>query len=176
MALRLYKRHLRWTKEFVENNIGTIEQNYSLHPYKNKWKCNVHSVHDYETENVYMIDYKFLRKEYEKVAADAAKKYGIEKYGLGDIWYNYYKKGQYQEPHNHLGKYNEITTKGFTAVHYLIFDPKYHSPTKFTDRKLKSLDVEVGDIIFFSNDVGHYVPKNTSNKPRLTTAFTVTSF
>ena len=170
-----YRQKLEWTTDFVEKNICNIEKNYSLYPYRNKWNCNVHSIHDYEND-VFSIDYKFLRKEYEKIVVKVTQKFGIKKYQLSDIWYNYYKKGQYQEPHNHLGKYNEITTKGFTAVHYLIFDPKYHSPTKFTDRKLKSLDVEVGDIIFFSNDVGHYVPKNTSNKPRLTTAFTVTSF
>ena len=176
MALRLYKRHLRWTNEFVENNIGTIEQNYSLHPYKNKWKCNVHSVHDYETKNVYMIDYKFLRKEYEKVAADAAKKYGIENYGLGDIWYNYYKKGQYQEPHKHLGPHNDIKAGGFTAVHYMIFDPTYHAATQFTDPNIKPLRVRCGDIVFFPDDVEHYVPENETDKPRLTTAFTVTRF
>ena len=115
--MRLHKRHLRWTKEFVKKNINIIEQNYSLHPYKNKWNCYVHTVHDYETENVYMIDYKFLRKEYEKLSADVAKKYGIENYSLSDIWYNYYKRGQYQEPHTHLGLNNDIKAGGFTAVH-----------------------------------------------------------
>ena len=97
----LYKRNLRWTKEFVKKNINIIEENYSLHPYKNKWKCNVHTVHDYETENVYPIDYKFLRRKYEDIVKDVVKKYDIVNYHLSDIWYNYYKEGQFQEPHTH---------------------------------------------------------------------------
>ena len=168
--MRIYKRNLKWTKEFVKNNINIIEENYSLHPYKNKWKCNVHTVHDYETENVYPIDYKFLRRKYEDIVKDVVKKYDIVNYHLSDIWYNYYKEGQFQEPHTHNGD------GGLTAVHYLIFDPKYHSTTKFTDPNIKSPRIRCGDIIFFPDDAEHYVPVNETDKPRLTTAFTVTRF
>ena len=55
---KFYRKNLKWTDEFVRKNINIIEHNYSSNPYKNKWNCNVHSVHDYETKNVYMIDYK----------------------------------------------------------------------------------------------------------------------
>ena len=56
----------------------------------------------------------------------------------------------------------------------MIFDPKYHTPTQFTDPNIKKLRVRCGDIVFFPDDVEHYVPENETDKPRLTVAFTVT--
>ncbi len=177
---KILKYHLDWTSDFVKNNIYNIENNYSLYPFRNKWNCNVHTIHDYESEeraraldlvpdtSLHSIDYKFLRKEYEKLAVKVTKKLGIKEYELGDIWYNYYKQGQYQESHTHDGN------GGFTAVHYLIFDPQYHTPTLFDDPKIKSPRVKSGDIIFFSNSSSHYVPRNETDKPRLTVAFTLT--
>jgi hypothetical protein len=166
--IKIYKHHLKWTDEFVKNNIHLIEKNYSLDPYKNKWSCNVHTVHDYEIEDVYMIDYGFLRKQYERIVQNVVKKFDMTNYHLSDIWYNYYKEGQYQEPHIHHGN------GGITAVHYLIFNPKYHSLTHFSDSNIKSPRIRSGDIIFFPDDAEHYVPMNKTDKPRLTTAFTVT--
>ena len=164
-----YKKNLKWTDQFINNNIYNIERNYSLYPYRNRWNCNCHVIHD-DDGDVYPIDYKFLRKEYEKVAVKVTKKLGIKEYELGDIWYNYYKQGQYQEPHTHDGN------GGFTAVHYLIFDPQYHAPTFFSDPfiNIESPRVNSGDIIFFPASLYHYVPENETDKPRLTIAFTIT--
>ena len=164
---KIFKYHLDWTPDFIKNNICNIENNYSVYPFRNKWNCNVHTIHDYERD-VYPIDYNFLRKEYEKLVVKVTKKFGIKEYHLSDIWYNYYKQGQYQEPHIHDGN------GGFTAVHYLIFDPQYHTPTLFDDPKIKSPRVKSGDIIFFPDSFSHYVPQNETDEPRLTIAFTIT--
>ena len=187
--MKLYKRHLKWTNEFVKNNISIIEKNYSLYPSRTQWNNmtvydkeshkfvdiweDVHSVHDYEMKDIYRIDYKFLRQQYTKVTADVTREYGLERYGISDIWYNYYKKGQYQIPHKHLGPYNDQPPGGLTAIHYMIFDPKVHSTTHFTDPNIKPLKVRAGDIVFFPDDLEHYVPKSETDKPRLTVAFTV---
>ena len=165
---KIYKRHLRWTDDFVKNNIYNIEKNYSLYPTRNRWNCNCHVIHDNDID-VNPIDYNFLRKEYERLTMDVSRKYGMKKYSLSDIWYNYYKEGQYQDAHDHEGN------GGLTAVHYLIFDSKYHSPTLFDDPTIKSPKVKRGDIIFFPDSWMHYVPRNETNKPRLTVAFTITS-
>ena len=165
--MNFYKIHLNWTKQFVRDNIDLIEKNYSLYPYRNKWDCNVHSIHDYECDDVYRIDYNFLRKRYEKVVKEVCKTYDINDYHLSDIWYNYYKKGQYQEPHIHEGN------GGLAAVHYLIFDPLYHFPTQFPLHP-NSPQIECGDILFFPASWSHYVPVNKIESPRLTVAFTIT--
>ena len=162
-----YKRNLKWTDQFINNNIYNIERNYSLYPHRNRWNCNCHVIHD-DDGDVYPIDYKFLRKEYEKLVVKVTKKFSIKEYHLSDIWYNYYKQGQYQESHIHEGN------GGLTAVHYLIFDPRYHIPTVFDNPKINSPSVKSGDIIFFPDSFYHHVPKNETNNPRLTIAFTVT--
>ena len=162
---KFYKKNLPWTKKFINNNIHIIEKNYELYPFRNKWNCNCHSIHDYETDT-FKIDYNFLRKMYEKVSKDVCKKFNVKYNGMSDIWYNYYKRGQYQEPHIHEGN-------GFTAVHYLLFNSKLNPETKFTDPKIKLPKVKRGDIVFFPNQYEHYVLPNSSDFPRLTVAFTL---
>jgi len=161
-----YKTHLNWTNEFVENNIQVIEDNYSMWPTRNRWNCNVHAVHDND-EDVPGIDFTYLRNKYEDLAVEVAKHYNMKEYHLSDLWYNYYKEGQYQEPHMHDGH------GGVTAVHYMLFDPKEHNLTEFTDGD-KSPDIQQGDILFFDCHKEHYVPQSNSTKPRLTVAFTIT--
>jgi hypothetical protein len=160
-----YKTNLSWTKKFVKDNIVNIEKNYSLYPNKNRWDCNCHVVHD-DDKGMNLINYSFLRKKYEKICVEVCKKYNIDKYHLSDIWYNYYKRNQYQEPHIHEGN------GGLTAVHYLIFDSKKHSKTCFNN--LEAPEVKEGDILFFPDNLKHFVPENKTDSPRLTVAFTIT--
>ena len=165
-----YKDKLSWTRKFVRNNIKVIEANYSRFPTKNRWNCNCHVIHD-DDRDAFMIDYSFLREEYTKVCKKFCYENGYELVSLSDIWYNYYKMGQYQEPHDHLGNVKDGRFN-FTAVHYLIFDKNKHSQTKFCDSTIVAPKVKQGDIIFFPAPWRHYVPENTSTSSRLTTAFT----
>jgi len=160
--MSFWKVHLPWTKKFVKDNIGIIEQGYNLFPTRNNWNCNVHTI--YEDDNdVPQIDYGFLRKEYVAVCAEFAKERKLKRVFLGEVWYNYYKKSQYQESHVHEGDY--------TAVHYLKFNRFKHPPTKFTDPKLKSPRVREGDLIVFPANYEHYVEECKSRESRLTIAF-----
>ena len=163
-----YKCNIPWTKEFVNNNIDIIERNYSLFPTRNQWNCNCHVTHDYDRD-VEPVDFNFLKTEYLKLSNEITKLHNISKFHLSDIWYNYYKEQQFQEPHIHEGN------NGLTAVHYLIFDPECHSTLQFTDTSIKLPEIECGDIVLFPDSWEHYVPENKSNKPRLTTAFTITN-
>jgi len=162
-----YKKNLKWTNKFVKENISNIEKNYNNFPSRNKWNCDCHVVHEDDTD-VYPVNYLFLKKEYEKLSKTVCKKFKIKDYHLSDIWYNYYKQNQYQEPHTHAGQ------GGLTAVHYLIFNPNYHSVTHFTNEQIKSPKIKQGDILFFPANIEHFVPKNKTDEPRLTVAFTIT--
>jgi hypothetical protein len=169
LGYEVYKFKLDWTDEFVRENIDIIENNYSLFPNRNRWNCNCHVIHDNDFD-VQHINYGFLRENYTKTIKDFCMiKNQTSRIDLSDIWYNYYKMGQYQEPHIH-GKIGE---RGWTAVHYLIFDHKYHEPTKFTDPRIKIDRINSGDLLLFPLSHEHYVPENTSIFPRLTVAFGV---
>jgi hypothetical protein len=167
-----YVKNLKWTRKFVQNNIKIIEENHKLFPHRNRWNCDCHVIHD-DDFDVTQINFSFLRNEYEKVVNELInelnKIQNTELSHISDIWYNYYKRGQYQEPHIH----GTADIYAYTAVHYLIYDKKYHSKTEFTDKNIICPQVTQGDILFFPSNLEHYVLENTSNVPRLTVAFTV---
>ena len=162
---KFWKKNLSWSNQFVSNNINSIEQNYEKYPTRNRWNCNCHVIHDDDfDENIIPINYGFLREEYTKVCGVFLREKNIDfDFHLGDIWYNYYKFGQFQEPHVHGST--------FTVVHYLIYDKEKHSKTIFTDNVIKLPDISQGDIVIFPGFYEHFVEKNTSNTPRLTVAF-----
>ena len=163
-----YKTKLDWTDEFVKNNIEIIEKNYSKFPDRNRWNCNVHAIHEDDSDAL-PLDYSFLRKEYDKVVEEFCRERGHELKHISIIWYNYYKTNQYQEPHRH----GDPDTKGFTAVHYMIFDKDNHFETRFADKTRISPTIEQGDILLFPCNWLHYVPPNHADSPRLTVAFTL---
>lgn len=160
-----YKVSLDWTDKFVLENIDTIESNYEKYPNRNRWMCNCHVIHDNDTD-VPLINFEFLREKYETLAKDLCEMKGLNFSHISQIWYNYYKFDQYQESHIHEGI-------GYTFVHYMLFDPAEHQKTYFCDPQLESPEVKQGDAIFFPSFYYHYVPSSTTNKPRLTTAFTL---
>ena len=160
-----YIKNIDWTENFVKENISIIEKNYSLFPNRNRWDCNCHVIHD-DDFDVEPIDFEFLHKEYEKIAFNFCQQKKVNLEYISDIWYNYYKYNQYQESHTH-------GMNGYTVVHYLIFDSKYHHPTKFTDKYKNYPQVKCGDMLIFPASYEHYVPGNKSTVPRLTTAFTI---
>ncbi len=160
-----YKRNLSWTGRFVDRNLPIIQENYKKFPNRNKWKCDCHVSHE-DQFDVDRIDYEFLRKEYVKISKKFCKERKLKFRHVSDVWYNYYETGQYQEPHDH----GQV---GYTAVHYLIFDPHYHEQTKFYDPGFVTPKVVEGDILFFAANKIHYVPPNNSTKPTLTIAFTL---
>ena len=164
--MSFWKMHLPWTKKFVQDNIHIVEESYKLFPARNNWNCNVHAVYEDDTD-VPKIDYGFLRKKYMDVSAEFAKSQRLKHIFFGEVWYNYYKKSQYQEPHIH-----EST---WTAVHYLKFNRFKHPRTKFTDPNIKPPRVREGDLIVFPGTYEHYVEKCRWNEPRLTIAFGISA-
>jgi hypothetical protein len=162
-----YKTKVNWTNQFVNDNISSIVKNYEKFPNRNRWNCNVHTTHMGD-DDVYPVDFQFLRNEYTKVAKKFCKSKGRlpDRVYLPDVWYNYYEEGQFQEPHNHEEHPRE--TNIYVLVHYMIFDKSCHEPTKFCDIKLKPPEVECGDILIFPSRYWHFVPPNITKSPRLT--------
>ena len=156
-----WKKHVSWTNCFYKKNISKIKENYKKFPYRNRWNCNCHVIHD-DDYDVKTIDFNYLRKEYTKICAEFCTERKYNSFNIGDIWYNFYKKNQYQEPHIH-----EST---FTVIHYVRFNRFFHNETKFVSN-IMAPRVNQGDLIIFPGNLEHYVPKNNSFFPRLTIAF-----
>ena len=105
----------------------------------------------------------------------------------GDIWYNYYEKGSYQELHEHIA--DPFQKIHFSCIHYLSYDRDVHTPAEFHDPisaiRAHSLtldknfvgdffipQVEEGDLIMFPAYLQHRVlPQKVSNVPRITLSF-----
>ena len=164
----IYRYHIDWTETFYKNNIDIIERNYSRFPNRNKWNCNCHVIHDddYDAE---MINFRFLRKCYSEIIGEFCGQQNYNSVTMYDIWYNYYKTGQYQETHTHGSRH----VKGFAIVHYILYNEIYHEPTRFTDPNIKLPEIKQGDFLIIPSNYEHYVLENKSNIPRLTTAFSI---
>ena len=165
----IYRYHINWTENFYKNNINIIENNYKKFPNRNRWSCNCHVIHD-DDYDAMMIDYKFLRKCYSEIVNNFCLQKNYYHPEMSDIWYNYYKVGQYQEPHIH----GELDIVGLTVVHYILYNELYHEPTRFTDPSIKLPEIRQGDFLIFPSNYEHYVLENKSSSPRLTIAFSVT--
>ena len=48
-----------------------------------------------------------------------------------------------------------------------------HNKNVINEQASAKSKIQSGDIVFFPDDLEHYVPKSETDKPRLTVAFTV---
>lgn len=106
---------------------------------------------------------------------------------LGELWYNYYSDGEYQEQHDHLG--TPLRPFHFSCIHFLSFKRGEHFPPQFVDplAQLRNLsleldrngygdlyvpDVDEGDLLVFPSYLQHSVlPCNKTDYPRITISF-----
>ena len=102
---------------------------------------------------------------------------------------NAYEESHFQEPHSHLPGF-------FSAVHYICYDPKVHSPTVFLNPQMDvysfmfdddfmdvkknhhlkesdQFDVVEGDLIIFPSHLKHFVNKNNTKNLRMTISFNI---
>lgn len=99
-------------------------------------------------------------------------------------WFNYYKNGEYQEEHDHMGDSFNVPDAHFSAIHFLQFDPERHVPVTFIDSLTKlnrrynnqyvyNPQIREGDMIIFPAHLSHRVRPSqpTPDYPRVTVAF-----
>lgn len=125
-----------------------------------------------------------LQKQYTHVIQSFLneKEWGID---ILSMWYNCYENGEYQESHCHISCVNSVH---FACVHFLSFDPEFHSPLTLIDplAKLRSHSVELsrysekvpfecneGDLVMFPSYLDHEVKASnpTPGNPRITVSF-----
>lgn len=93
---------------------------------------------------------------------------------VNSAWFQLYEQYQHHTLHNH-------GLNGFSSVCYIEYDSSEHEPTRFICpfNSYKNNDIiefipeniEEGSIVFFPNNLPHYVAPNKSLKPRLILSF-----
>lgn len=92
---------------------------------------------------------------------------------MKECWSVTYKKYEYHNVHNH-------GSKGFSAILYLEYNPKIHSPTYYVcpfnnpidDRSLQCESNAVeGDLVCTPSSLMHFTHPNKSSKPKRIIAF-----
>ena len=111
---------------------------------------------------------------------------------LGDIWFNYYINGEYQEVHTHVAQNSLGGNTQYSCIHFISYDDELHQPVKFVDpnESLRCLSfsmnsenydsqyapkIREGDLIMFPSYLQHFVPPSdpTPNKPRITVSMNI---
>ena len=108
---------------------------------------------------------------------------------IGNIWYNYYDNGEYQEEHDHIGTL--FNPAHFSCIHFLSFDPDQHKCPQFRDPicQIRNFSLEIGqnrcdeiyepqikegDFLMFPSYLKHRVPAGKPTKyPRITLSFNI---
>tara|TARA_B100001939_G_scaffold140389_1_gene121527 strand:- start:79 stop:759 length:681 start_codon:yes stop_codon:yes gene_type:complete len=145
---------------------------------KDKFKiaCGKEESHDVETDYHYNydndIDYgdiiaKLFREELETLCDTF--ECAVE---VSTAWFEKAKRGKQHTVHNH-------GVDGFSAVCFIEFDPKYHTPTVFmnpnvADDQITNFippGIREGSLIFFPSWCLHYTAPNTSDVDRVILSF-----
>ena len=110
--------------------ISTIEKNFKLNKKRNRWdKQSVlhHAFKDFDNPKYHKVNFDTLLPVYEKVLGEMFKKMDLRstfRFNFNIINYTCLSKSNYLVSHVHPGV-------DFTAVHYIQFDKKYHTPTTY---------------------------------------------
>jgi uncharacterized protein (TIGR02466 family) len=148
------------------------------------WSCNVKTNYDNDNDNDFLkkhFDFYNMIIEYflKSMNFNETKYLG---WNCSSIWYNIYKKGTFQEKHDHWPSM-------FSLIHLLKYDKKKHSPPKFynplkynnfyrrdqiNDRMYENSislnDLVEGTVIVFPSYLEHSVPENKSREERISIA------
>lgn len=158
-----------------------------------QWDCLVNTSAQRDDSVVYPIH--SFKESYEEFSSQLHL--SEHNYELVNPWYNFYTKGQNQEPHTHLGTPNSM----FSAVYFLkgtdntriVFSNpsqnwlNYHSydtynPVaeihKYIPEHSYIMNKYIHEsrdnqIIFFPSYLSHYVPAHRFDMPRITISFNV---
>ena len=110
--------------------ISTIEKNFQLNKKRNQWDQRSvlhHSYNDASNPKYHKVNFDTLTPVYRKILTTMFDSMGLlAAYHFDFIIVNYtcLSNTNYMSPHIHPGV-------DFTAVHYIQFDKKYHTPTIF---------------------------------------------
>ena len=110
--------------------VSTIEKNFKLNKHRNLWDVTSrlhHAFKDFDNPKYHKVNFDTLLPVYEKVLEEMFKKMDLRspyRFDFTIVNYACMSNSHYMNPHLHPGS-------DFTAVHYIQFDKKHHTPTMF---------------------------------------------
>jgi uncharacterized protein (TIGR02466 family) len=184
-----YKSKVTDHEKIKTSLIDHIQTQHTKNPNNQpeSWSCKVHTTQSKFDLKLFSIK-EFYQKDVIKFIDDLKVPASIE-VSISDIWFNAYKKGQWQESHHHYGKQSVY----FSAVHFLKYDKELHPPLIFNNMNRllftpcnigrstsldywdldKVVDVEEGDVIIFPSFIEHQVNVQESDELRSTISFNI---
>jgi|TARA_R100001594_G_C3990506_1_gene252288 hypothetical protein len=183
--------------------ISTIEKNFNEAKVRNKWdKTSVlhHSYDDLSNPKFSNVNFSSLIPIYEKILSSMINSMGISthyKFKFAIVNYTCLGKAQFMNAHVH-------EESDFSAIHYIQFDEKNHTPTHFENTlphtdfiktlrpnllqilsnkhltnswafKNWSLDIKENDFCFFPAYLKHKIdPQTSKKKNRITVVLNIT--
>jgi len=186
-----------------ESIISTIEENFKINKNRNRWdKRSIlhHAYNDFSNPKYSKVNFDTLIPVYQKVLTavfDSMKLPSAYIFNFRIVNYTCLSESNYMATHHHPGT-------DFTAVHYIQFDSKQHTPTRFENtsphaeyiedlrpeliKTLSSerhsdswaltdwtLNVEEDDFCFSPAFLRHRVdPQTSKNKNRITIVLNIT--
>ena len=183
--------------------VSVIEKNFKLNKTRNKWdKISVlhHVYNDDPNPKYHKIDYSTLIPVYEKTITSILESMDLLstfRFDFSIINYTCLSNSNYMHSHIHPGV-------DFTAVHYIQFDKKHHTSTRFENtsphanylrelrphliKKLSNkhpsnswayedwgLNIEEDDFCFSPSFLKHRIdPQTSKNKNRITIVLNIT--
>jgi len=135
--------------------VSVIEKNFKLNKKRNRWdKKSVlhHAFKDFDNPKYHKVNFDTLLPVYAKVLGEMFKKMdlltGAHRFNFNIVNYTCLSKSNYMASHVH-------PKVDFTAVHYIQFDKKYHTPTTY-ENHLPCID--------YVNNITPKLTKILSNK------------
>jgi uncharacterized protein (TIGR02466 family) len=185
--IHLYVKYISTTEILQEKLFPLIFEMYENNPssFPDAWDADVFTTYGKEID----IDWKSVFEHYVPHMVEFGNQQALNgEIDVANAWINAYKSGQSQEIHDHL-------PGQFSAIHYLKYNPKFHSPTVFInpygrcssphrppfDTTINQvppmwvgqqfIHVNEGDLLIFPSFLEHKVPRQTSDEMRITVSF-----
>ncbi len=110
--------------------ISTIEKNFKINSKRNSWDNESvlhHSFNDWDNSKYHYVDFETLIPVYKKTLIDMFNRMHL----LSDYCFNFLIDNYTCLSYSNFMKSHVHPGADFTAVHYLQFDKKHHTATKF---------------------------------------------
>tara|TARA_R110001583_G_scaffold18703_2_gene74114 strand:+ start:286 stop:840 length:555 start_codon:yes stop_codon:yes gene_type:complete len=143
-------------------------KNFNINKLKSntEWDCKLQT--NFPGNNMILLKHNINKNLIDDILKFIQKEINDKKMLVQSLWYNIYKKGFNQERHNHKG-----VKAILSGVYYYKLPSKirFYNPKDIKSEMAYEFEPEEGNVILFSSELEHSVPKYNGDDTRITFAF-----